>query len=143
MSDYYTGIIVTDKQNLEVSTFMNEIMKNVISLEEYDFSSTVNMATYGTTNLTDTMHHINQNYYSYDFTIIVEDTKQAIKDSKLEITKSTLKDEVNNAFDNFKEKFKNNKAFKYSMMALGTILGILLIYGVYLLIRKLIRWLKH
>lgn len=143
MSDYYTGIIVTDKQNLEVSTFMNEIMKNVISLEEYDFQSTVNMESSGTTNLTGTMHHINQNYYSYDLTIIVEDTKQAIKDSKLEITKSSLKDEVNNAFDDFKEKFQNNKAFKYSMMALGTILGILLIYGAYLLIRKFIKWLKH
>lgn len=143
MSDYYTGIIVTDKQNLEVSAFMNEIMKNVISLEEYDFQSTVNMASEGTTNLTGTMHHINQNYYSYDFTLIVEDTKQAIKDSKLEITKSSLKDEVNNAFKDFKEKFQNNKAFKYSMMALGTILGILLIYGAYLLIRKFIKWLKH
>ncbi len=143
MSDYYTGIIVTDKQNLEVSTFMNEIIKNVISLEEYDFQSTVNMASNGTTNLTGTMHHINQNYYSYDFTIIVEDTKQAIKDSKLEITKTTLKDEVNNAFKDFKEKFQNNKAFKYSMIAVGSILGILLIYGAYLLIRKFIKWLKH
>ena len=139
MSDYYTGIIVTDKQNLEVSSFMNEIMKNVISLEEYDFQSTVNMAS----NLTGTMHHINQNYYSYDFTLIVEDTKQAIKDSKLEITKATLKDEVNNAFKDFKEKFQNNKAFKYSMIAVGSILGILLIYGAYLLIRKFIKWLKY
>lgn len=143
MSDYYTGIIVTDKQNLEVSTFMNEIMKNVISLEEYDFTSSVNMVSDGTTNLTGSMHHINQNYYSYDFTLIVEDTKQAIKDSKLEITKATLKDEVNNAFKDFKEKFQNNKAFKYSMIAVGSILGILLIYGAYLLIRKFIKWLKH
>ena len=143
MSDYYTGIIVTDKQNLEVSTFMNEIMKNVISLEEYDFTSSVNMVSDGTTNLTGTMHHINQNYYSYDFAIIVEDTKQAIKDSKLEVTKTTLKDEVNNAFKDFKEKFQNNKAFKYSMIAVGSILGILLIYGAYLLIRKFIKWLKR
>ena len=43
----------------------------------------------------------------------------------------------------FKEKFENNQAFKIASMAIGTILGIVLIYGIFLVVKKFHKWLKR
>ena len=79
------------------------------------------------------------------------EVQDEIKDSTAEITKDKLtfdelvdnvKDGMNDWFNDFKTKFEENKAVKTASIIIGTITGVLLIYGVYLLIRKFIKWLK-
>lgn len=144
---YNIGIIMSDTKNVSVADFMNEIMKNVILLSDYDFTSNVVMLTEGSTNLTGVMHHMNQNYYSYDYTVEVIDTKKAIAESTVEVDKASIIDEIQDTVDDwtnsFKEKFENNQAFKIASMAIGTILGIVLIYGIFLVVKKFYKWLKH
>lgn len=114
---------------------MNEIMKEVILLSEYNFTSNVMMLTEGSTNLTGIMHHMNQNYYSYDYTVEVINTKKAIEESTIEVDKSTIIEEIQDTVDDwtskFKEKFENNQAFKIASMAIGTVLGIVLFHNIY------------
>ena len=83
--------------------------------------------------------------------VYVVDLEDEIKDSTAEITKDKLtfdelvdnvKDGMNDWFNDFKNKFEENKAVKTASIIIGTITGVLLIYGVYLLIRKFIKWLK-
>ncbi len=163
-SDYHTGIILSDTKDITVGTFMNDIMKDVVSLAEYDFNSNVVMSTTGPTNLKGTYHHSNQNYYNYDYTVKVLNVTDEIAASKVEVTISSTEtpggntgnsgnntekptkptdDKDDSVVDTIKDKMENNQAFKYSMMAVGTILGVLLVYGAYLLIRKFVKWLKH
>lgn len=52
-----------------------------------------------------------------------------------------IKDKVNNWFEDFKTKFEENKAVKAATIAFGCITGILLIYGIYVIFKKLFKWL--
>jgi len=146
-SVYNTGIIIADTQNVKVGDFMNEVMKNVVSLSAYGFESNVMMSTTGPTHLEGTMHSINQNYYAYDYTLEVMDVKKAVAESKVEVNKASISDEIKNQVDEwtntFKDKFESNKAFKVTMMAVGTLLGIVFLYGIFLFIKKFCKWLKH
>ena len=144
---YNTGVIITDVKDVTVATFMNEIMKEVVLLSEYNFTSNVMMSTSGSTNLTGIMHHMNQNYYSYDYTVEVMDTKKAIEESTIDVDKATIIEEIQDTVDDwtskFKEKFENNQAFKIASMAIGTILGIVLFHAIYIIFKKIYKWLKR
>ena len=126
---------------------MNEIMKEVVLLSEYNFTSNIMMSTSGSTNLTGIMHHMNQNYYSYDYTVEVMDTKKAIEESTIDVDKATIIEEIQDTVDDwtskFKEKFENNQAFKIASMAIGTILGIVLFHAIYIIFKKIYKWLKR
>ena len=52
-----------------------------------------------------------------------------------------IKDKVNDWFEDFKTKFEENKAVKAATIAFGCITGILLIYGIYVIFKKLFKWL--
>ena len=144
---YNTGVIISDTKNVTVAEFMNEIMKEVILLSDYNFTSNVMMSTSGSTNVTGIMHHMNQNYYSYDYTVEVMDTKKAIEESTIEVDKATIIEEIQDTVDDwtskFKEKFENNQAFKIASMAIGTILGIVLFHAIYIIFKKIYKWLKR
>lgn len=51
-------------------------------------------------------------------------------------------DDIKDIFNDFKDNFENNKTFKTMSIVLGTILGLALIYVIYLIIHKLHKWLK-
>ena len=55
----------------------------------------------------------------------------------------TVSDKLNDFFDDFKVKFEENKAFKAATIALGSITGILLLWGMYSIFRKLFKWLRR
>lgn len=52
-----------------------------------------------------------------------------------------IKDKLDNWFEDFKAKVEENKALKAATIAFGCITGILLIYGIYVIFKKLFRWL--
>ncbi|MDE6407609.1 MAG: hypothetical protein K2K48_08055 [Anaeroplasmataceae bacterium] len=65
------------------------------------------------------------------------------KDKEEDKNQSDVKDEgTNNIFNDFKDNFENNKTFKTMSIILGTILGLVLIYVGYRIIKKIHKWLK-
>lgn len=52
-----------------------------------------------------------------------------------------IKDKLDNWFEDFKAKVEENKALKAATIAFGCITGILLLYGIYVIFKKLFRWL--
>ena len=58
-------------------------------------------------------------------------------------TGEKIKETVDNWMSEFKDKMENNKVFKISTITVSTILGLILIYGAFLLVRKTVRWLKR
>ena len=52
-----------------------------------------------------------------------------------------IKDKLDDWFEDFKAKVEENKALKAATIAFGCITGILLLYGIYVIFKKLFRWL--
>ncbi|MDE7161487.1 MAG: hypothetical protein K2N65_01865, partial [Anaeroplasmataceae bacterium] len=70
-------------------------------------------------------------------------SKDKDKDKEEDKNQSDVKDEgTNNIFNDFKDNFENNKTFKTMSIILGTILGLVLIYVGYRIIKKIHKWLK-
>lgn len=108
----------------------------------------------------DTIMRGNGSYYESNMTVHVVDRDEAnakgqemitMKDSKgeevvyvpVEKTPETIKEKVDGWMNSLKEKMESNKALKVSMIAIGSVFGILLVYGAFLLIRKFSKWLKR
>lgn len=86
------------------------------------------------------------NYYNYDTTVYVINLEEEIKEAKVEITiidNKTPGEVIDDIFNDFKDEFENNNAFKIVSMVLGTLLGVILIYLLYKLIQKIIKWVKR
>lgn len=64
-------------------------------------------------------------------------TDETPDDGKLD----EIKDKLDDWFEDFKAKFEENKALKAATIAIGCITGILLLYGIYVIFKKLFRWL--
>lgn len=72
-----------------------------------------------------------------------EETPNKDKDKEEDKNQSDVKDEgTSNIFNDFKDNFENNKTFKTMSIILGTILGLVLIYVGYRIIKKIHKWLK-
>ena len=135
--DIYTHVLVnyadvSEEANTEIEPEINLSKEN-----EFTISSVY--------------EHTDKNFFEHEMQVYVVDLEDEIKDSTAEITKDKLtfdelvdnvKDGMNDWFNDFKTKFEENKAVKTASIIIGTITGVLLIYGVYLLIRKFIKWLK-
>lgn len=74
---------------------------------------------------------------------VIEDTVLYGKFVKKESLFDKTTEEIKEWTSNIKDKIENNKALKVSMIVVGSVTGILLIYGAYLLIRKIIKWLRR
>jgi hypothetical protein len=111
------------------------------------------------------------NYYNFETTVYVVDFESEVEDSQTEIVTPTpnpgeggnqggtetpddgkdetpddgkldeIKDKLDNWFEDFKAKVEENKALKAATIAFGCITGILLLYGIYVIFKKLFRWL--
>ena len=89
----------------------------------------------------------NGSYYEYEYIVDVVDldhvvrANECIVDGKAQ-TGETFVDKVNDFFGDMKTKFEENKAFKIGAIAIGSITGLLLLYGFYVLIKKIFKLLK-
>jgi len=99
----------------------------------------------------------NGSYYESEMTVyVVDPVKANTKGQEMIVMKDasgeevvyvaptqTITEKVEGWMNALKEKMESNKAVKISMIAVGSIFGILLIYGAFLLIRKFSKWLKR
>lgn len=159
ISPYNTGILITNTQDAQVSTFMNEVMP-LVKTTRTEYTSNVSLALKGNTKLEGIYQLPDSNFYEYDYTVMALSIPEEVTNSKasIEYGKDTptqpfdpetpdKKDEKEDKKDNdilndFKENFENNKAFKTMSIILGTILGLVFIYVIYLLAKKIYKWLK-
>ncbi len=147
-SSYHTGIILTSPKDVMVTTFMNEVMPYIETTFEADYSSTVSLATKGNTKLEGIYKLADSNYYEYTYTIMALDIEAKENQVDVEIiykdkVEEDKKDKpIDDIFNDFKDNFENNTAFKTMSILLGTILGLGLIYVIYLIIHKIHKWLK-
>ena len=52
----------------------------------------------------------------------------------------TFKEKFENFFDNLKAKYEENNIFRILTITLGSVFGLLLIYGAYKLLNKIFKW---
>ena len=86
-------------------------------------------------------------YYSYEYDVDVVDLDHVVRTNECTVdgvaqTGETFVDKAKDFFNDFKTNFKDNKAFKIGAIALGSITGLLILYGLYVLIRKMFKWFK-
>ena len=94
----------------------------------------------------------NGSYYSYEYNVEIINYTPVEDETNPEVGVPPTDDtEINtdeldlgnsNLIDNFKKNFEENNAFKVATLILGSLTGVLLIWGIYALIRKIIKWLS-
>ena len=156
----YAGLgsksVIVVEQNEGTKTNINDLYEYVLTTyggaKEVEVINT-NLAynTLGSDRAYEVYEHINGNYYNFDTEIIVttfeEESKPTEADKHVVITTEKpsvmdeIKDTVNEWVDSFKDNYENNETFKTVAILLGTILGVLLFWGIYKIFKKLFRWL--
>ena len=147
------GTILVDvneesKHNLkEVYTY---VMSNEMSAASITASSDITKIDFKTETeglITSSYRHTNEETYDSTIEYQVLDIDKLIETSKaeIEVEKENFfdktKDKLTDWFEDFKTKFEENKAVKAATIAFGCITGILLIYGIYVIFKKLFKWL--
>ena len=159
-TDYHDSVLLVHKTNDDIN--FNELYKEVLKkgysyINTLEPEYTVSLKEESTKVFTDTIMRGNGSYYESTLTLQVVDKVKAnkagqdiitMKDAEGNVVEYTepeksISDTVNGWVDSFKEKVESNKALKVTMISLGSILGIILIYAAYLLIRKFTKWLKR
>ena len=89
----------------------------------------------------------NGSYYSYEYNVEIANLDSVIKTNDVtvdgvEASGETVSDKLNNFFDDFKAKFEENNAFKAATIALGTITGVLLLWGAWAILKKILKWFR-
>lgn len=151
-----TKSVIVVEQNKDTKTTINDLYEYVLTTyggaKEVEVLNTdLTYAALGDDRAYEVYEHINSNYYNFDTEIIVttfeEEAKETEADKHIVITteKPTvmdeIKDKVDEWVDGFKDKFENNETFRTISMLLGAVLGILLIWGIIKIFKKLFRWL--
>ncbi len=152
--DYgYVAISKQESNLYSLNTFMADLIKTFRTLLG-DFS---NEATIDFTKLSkvdvDGVYRIgNGSYYSYEYNVEIIDAVTTNKEDNPEvgtppsddsnITTDILEEGKTNLIDEFKKNFEENNAFKAATLVIGSITGIALIWGIWILIRKLIKWFR-
>ena len=149
------GVIVVE-QNKDTKTNINDLYEYVLTThvgaKEVEVINTdLTYAALGDDRVYEVYEHINGNYYNFDTEIIVttfeEEAKPSEADKHVVITTEKpsvmdeIKDTVNEWVDGLKDKFENNETFKTVSVLLGTVLGILMLWGIYRIFKKIFRWL--
>lgn len=153
ITEYETSILLLEKgTDSKFEDIYNHVLVNYAEVNEEALTEVeVDLSKVNETTITAVYEHTDKNFFEHQMQVYVVDLVDEIKDSTAEITKDKLtfdelvdnvKDGMNDWFNDFKTKFEENKAVKTASIIIGTITGVLLIYGVYLLIRKFIKWLK-
>ena len=167
--EFNTGILLLEKGNTnEFSDVYKEAIKLCQhTMEDPTTDETLDLTNEGKLIVRE-IHQLGDfNYYNFETTVYVVDFESEVEDSQTEIVTPTpnpgegegqtpddgkdetpddgkldeIKDKLDNWFEDFKAKVEENKALKAATIAIGCITGILLIYGIYALLKKLFKWL--
>lgn len=158
-NSYHDSVLLVNKtkEDVNFNLMYKEVLKKGYSyINTLDTDYKVSLKDVSTKTFTDTIMRGNGSYYESNLSLHVVDQKKANKagadiitlkdidgnEIKYEYDESFM-DKVNNFMDSFKDKMESSKPFKIGMIAAGSVLGILLIYVCYLLIRKFTKWLKR
>lgn len=147
-SNFDTGYLILEQQAKAPAYTLNDIMKDVISrfrtlLVPFETKTTMDFTKTGTTKLEGIYPQGNGSYYSYLYNVEVAKLKDNIQTNDVTIDgKKAPTNQLDSIFNDFKENFENNTAFKTMSILLGTILGLGLIYVIYLILHKFHKWLK-
>ena len=134
LKDVYTFIMSNEmsatsiEANLDVNTV--DFKKETSGVIKASFSH-LNDETYDST----------IEYKILDIDELIETSKATVNVIDDETILDKTKDKLTEWFDDFKTKFEENKAVKAVTIAFGCITGILLIYGIYVIFKKLFKWL--
>ena len=146
------GYLILDKQSKAPEYTLNDVMVDVISRFRTlmaPFSTSINVDF--TQEMTKDVDGIyvsgNGAYYTYEYNVEVLDVKEAIKKNDVVVDGvgakvNSITDKLNGFIDDFKTKFEENKTFKIMTIALGSITGILLLWGAWAILKKILRWFK-
>ena len=159
---YHEAVLLMNKtkDDLNFNDIYKEALKNsyhYINNLETDYK--LDLSKESETEYKDTIQRGNGSYYESNMKVVIADSDKAntkgLEYSKIfdkennEITytpKTTgekIKETVDTWVNDFKDKMENNKVFKISMITVSSILGIIILYGAFVLIRKLVKWLKR
>ncbi|MCR5786409.1 MAG: hypothetical protein K6G28_01750 [Acholeplasmatales bacterium] len=152
MYDFDYGYLVMKKADKAPEYKLNDVIKDALShfrglLSPFDNEATVDFTKVESKEVKGVYQVGNGAYYSYEFDCDVVDLDHVVRTNECTVdgnaqTGETFVDKVNDFFGDVKTKFEENKAFKVGAIALGSITGLLLLYGFYILIRKMFKWFK-
>lgn len=147
-----TGYLIMKKEQASPTYTLKDVMIDVVSqfrglMSPFTTDATINFTKTGKADVDGVYQIGNGAYYSYEYDVEVLNLEQTIKANEVVIDGKaqmgeTVTDKFQNALEEFKEKFKESNGFKAASIAIGSITGILLLYGLYVLIRKIIKWLR-
>ena len=159
-TDYTTSVLLINKTNedFNINDIYKEALKkgyNYVNNLEVDYE--LSLKEEGTKTFTDNIMRGNGSYYESEMTVYVVDPVKAntkgqemivMKDASGEevvyvVPTQTITEKVEGWMNSLKEKMEESKPLKASMIAIGSILGIIFIYALYLIIRKFTKWLKR
>lgn len=127
-------------QKLTTTTLETELesfITNVLKVSDSNLKLADDM------NLQVTQTYIGSTYKNGNIDVVVSGDSRLLNTSEEDNNQTDVKDEgTNDIFNDFKDNFENNQTFKTMSIILGTILGLVLIYVIYLIIRKIHKWLK-
>ena len=146
------GHLIINKMANAPEYTLNDVMIDVLShfrglMTEFSNEATIDFTKLNSTDVDGTYQVGNGNYYSYEFDVEVVNLTHDIKTNEVTINGvaqvgETTAEKLQSWLEQVQDKFADNKAFQIASIVFGSITGILLIYGIYLLIRKFIKWIK-
>ena len=146
------GYLVMDKQGKAPEYDINDVMLDIVPrfrglLTPFATEAVVDFTKKGTTDIDGVYQVGNGSYYEYEFNVEVCNLDSAIRTNEVVVDGNgpvgeLIADKFNDAFEDFKTRFEENKAFKAAAIALGTITAILLVWGIWAIFKKIFKWLR-
>lgn len=150
--DFDTAYVFIDKLSESPKYTLNDVMKDVLFqfrhiIGEFKDDTNVNFTKNQEVTLEGVYQVGNGSYYSYDYKVEVNSLEHVVKTNKVtvdgeEAMGETFKEKFNHFFDNLKAKYEENNIFRILTITLGSVFGLLLIYGAYKLIMKIFKWFR-
>lgn len=162
------GYIATPKQETtpayDLNTFMADIIKTFRTiLGSFSNTATIDFTKKGTADVDGVYRMGNGAYYSYEYNVEIIDTLQATTPETPSTETPTTPDDLTNNepttdegslitnefidsvksnFDKFKTQFEENNIFKATTIIIGSITGLAIVWVIWAVTRKIIKWLK-
>ena len=147
------GHLIMDKQVKAPEYDINDVMLDIIPrfrglMTPFATEAVVDFTKNGLTDVDGIYHVGNGSYYEYEYNVEICNIESAIRTNDVTVDGNgpvgeKVSDKLNDFFEDFKVRFEENKAFKTATIALGTITGILLIWGIWAIISKFLKWLRR
>lgn len=146
------GYLVIDKQSKNPEYTINDVMIDIVPrfrglLKPFETEVVIDFTKKGSTDIAGIYQVGNGSYYEYEFNVEVCNVESAIRTNEVIVDGNgpvgeSISDKLNDVFADFKTRFEENKAFKAVTIALGTLTAIILFWGIYMIFKKIIKWLR-